>query len=322
MSFEFRTCSIGRLASAASFIAIVSMSSAFAAPAATDAEAMARESWRETIARTPVPYASCFEAEYPNANWVEVGCVEAPDRVYVPRAAARGQTVGDGHDYAASVSGLMSSAVGTFPTVTGVTSERDGRSNVYSIQLNSNFMTTAACNGISGCQSWEQFVYSSSEQSAFMQYWLINYGSSCPSGWNSYSGSCYKNSAAVTVPKQPITELASLKLSGSAVVNGTDTLVFTTPTKAYSTTGADSVVDLATAWQQSEFNIIGDGGGSKATFNKGSSITVKVAVTNGTANAPTCAANAGTTGETNNLTLGSCSAAGGSSPYIQFVESK
>jgi hypothetical protein len=164
-------------------------------------------------------------------------------------------------------------------------------------------------------------VYSSQETAAFMQYWLIDYGNSCPSGWNSYSGSCYKNSAAVTVPKQAIGVLSQLKMSATAVSGGNDTLVFTTPTRAYSTTGKDSVTYLATAWKQAEFNIIGDGGGSKATFNAGSNITVKVAVTHGSTAAPTCASNAGTTGETNNLTLGSCSGVGGATPYIQFKES-
>ena len=90
---------------------------------------------------------------------------------------------------------------------------------------------------------------------------------------------------------------------------------------AYSTTGSDSVVDLATAWTESEFNIIGDGDGSEADFNAGSSITVKVAVTNGTKNAPICAADSGTTGETNNLNLGACTSTGGASPYIEFTES-
>ncbi|MBS0445194.1 MAG: hypothetical protein JSR59_04500 [Proteobacteria bacterium] len=295
--------------------------SAHAQAAAAGAEAAARDQWRESIARTPVPYEGCFEAEYPATAWQKVACVQAPDRVYIPRAGSSTQTTGNGHDYAASVSGLMSASVGSFPVVTGVTSERDGRANVYSIQLNSNFMSTLACNGISGCLSWEQFVYSSSERSAFMQYWLINYGSKCPSGWNSFDGSCYKNSAAVRVPMLPISDLASLKLSGTAVDGGNDTLVFTTPTKAYSTGGADSVVYLATAWQQSEFNIVGDGGGSKATFNRGSSLTVKVAVTDGSTAAPACAADAGTTGETNNLNLGGCSGFGGATPYIQFVES-
>ena len=289
--------------------------------ATVSAEALMQENWRETMARTGVPHEGCFEAEFPTAVWVEAHCSVAPDKVYVPHGHGGPQTVGNGTDFAASVSNVMSAAVGTFPTVTGVTSEKDGSANVYSIQLNSNFMSTAACNGHSGCLAWEQFVYSSQEKAAFMQYWLIDYGNTCPSGWNAYQGSCYKNSAAVTVPTQPITSLSQLKLSGTAASGGNDTLVFTTPTRAYSTTGKDSVTYLATAWKQAEFNIIGDGGGSKATFNKGSSITVKVAVTHGSTAAPSCASNAGTTGETNNLTLGACSAFSGATPYIQFKES-
>jgi hypothetical protein len=203
-----------------------------------------------------------------------------------------------------------------------VTSETDSGKNAYSIQLNSNFMSgTAACNG-SKCLSWLQFVYSSDEKSVFMQYWLIDYSGACPSGWNSAgSGECYKNSAAVTVPKIKIKELSHLKMSGTAVKGGNDTAVFTSETDAYTTSGKDTVVDLATAWTESEFNIIGDGGGSEATFNSGSSVTVKIAVTDGSTAAPTCAAKAGTTGETNNLTLGSCKGTGGSAPYIEFTES-
>ncbi|MCK9687986.1 hypothetical protein [Scleromatobacter humisilvae] len=323
MSFDTRKQCV---AFAAAVLSAAAVPTAFAQTATPDvatvsAEALMQENWRETIARTAVPHEGCFEAEFPNAVWVEARCTVAPDKVYVPHRSGGPQTVGNGVDYAATVTNLMSAAVGTFPTVTGVTSEKDGSSNVYSIQLNSNFMSTAACNGHSGCLAWEQFVYSSSETAAFMQYWLIDYGNSCPSGWNAYQGSCYKNSAAVTVPKEPITSLATLKLSGTAVNGGNDTLVFTAGSKAYSTTGRDSVTYLATAWKQAEFNIIGDGGGSKATFNSGSSVTVKVAVTHGSTTAPTCASNAGTTGETNNLTLRSCSGVSGATPYIQFVES-
>jgi hypothetical protein len=325
MSFAFRPMRAAHVLSAAA-LAALSQACAFAQGATPEvatvsAEALMQENWRETIARTGVPHEGCFEAQFPSAVWVEAACTVAPDKVYLPHGRPGPQTVGNGTDYAASVSNLISTAVGTFPTVTGVTKETDGSSNVYSIQLNSNFMSTAACNGHSGCLAWEQFVYSSQEQSAFMQYWLIDYGNSCPSGWNSYDGSCYKNSAAVAVPKQPITSLANLKLSGAAVNGGNDTLVFTTPSRAYSTTGKDTVTGLATAWKQAEFNIIGDGGGSKATFNKGSSITVKVAVSHGSTAAPSCASNAGTTGETNNLTLGSCSGVSGATPYIQFNES-
>ena len=313
--------SLVRIAVAASLVSAVSYSSASAAPTAAEVEAQARGAWRESIVRTQVPAEGCFYAAYPSTAWTKVGCTVAPNRPYVPRHAAVAQTVGDGTDYAAEVTGLMTASVGTFPTVTGVTSEKDdGESNDYSLQLNSNFMSTAVCNGHSGCLSWQQFVYSSGEGAAFMQYWLINYGT-CPSGWNTFSPDCYKNSAAVSVPLQAISQLANLKLSGTAVASGTDTLVFTTETEAYSTTGKDSVVDLATDWKESEFNIIGDGGGSEAAFNKGASITVKIAVTDGSTAAPACAANAGTTGETNNLTLKSCTTSSGSTPSIQFVES-
>jgi hypothetical protein len=293
----------------------------------TTAEGLAaQEAWRAAIVASPSPEEGCFHAAFPSMTWEKIDCVEGPSRaIGSPRFMP--ETVGNGNDYAAEVtSGLISQTVGTFPTVTGVTSESDnGFKNGYSIQLNSNFMSgTAACKGVSGCLSWLQYVYSSEEKAAFMQYWLIGIGT-CPSGagWiNAGGGDCYKNSAAVSVPTIAITSLSQLKMSGTAVNGGKDTLVFTNGTHAYTTTGADTVANLATAWTSSEFNIIGDGGGSSATFNKGSSVTVKIAVTNGTTNAPKCVANDGTTGETNNLTLHTCSASGGSSPYIQFTESR
>lgn len=307
--------------------AIVSLPAALCASAASAASPSAddqmHENWRAMIAGTATPGAGCFTAAYPSAVWKAVACTTAPTRPYIPAHGIRHPTVGNGNDYAAVVSGLMSSAVGSFPTVTGVKSETGygGQPNTYSLQLNSGFMTTAACNGHSGCLSWEQFVYSSSSDAAFMQYWLINYGNSCSGGWNSYQGSCYKNSRAVGVPLQVITQLHNLKLSGKAVRSGIDTLVLTTANNAYSTTGNDSVVDLATAWDASEFNVVGDGGGSSAKFNKGSSVTVQIALTHGSSSAPTCEPNDGTTGETNNLNLKGCTTSGGSTPSIKFVES-
>ncbi len=283
--------------------------------AVEQAEAQAQESWREAMVGSPAPADGCFHASYPGMDWSSVECVAAPNRPF---------TVGNGKDFAAKVSGLISQTVGSFPTVSGVTSEHDGTSkNVYSIQLNSNLMSTAACkDGSSDCQAWEQFVYSAAEESLFMQYWLINYGNTCPSGWNSAEGSCYKNSAAGAVPQIAITSLSGLKMSGKAVKSGNDTLSFSNGTEAFSTSGKDSVTDLATAWTESEFNIVGDGGGTKAVFDTAASVTVKVAVTDGSSSAPTCVSNAGTTGETNSLTLGKCTASGGSPPYIEFTETK
>jgi hypothetical protein len=312
------------LAVASVFAGAVSLPSAFAASSSPDLEAQFHAAWRQTMQHKATPATGCYRASYPSTVWAKVDCVKAPNRLYLPRHFPEAQTVGNGNDYAAEISsGLISQTVGSFPSVSGVSSESDdGTSNDYSLQLNSNFMSTNACNGVSGCQAWEQFVYASGEGEAFMQYWLINYGDTCPSGgWMQYQGSCYMNSAAVSVPDENITDLANMTLTGSAASGGTDTLTFTDGTEAYSTSGDDSVVDLATAWQASEFNIIGDGGGSEADFNSGSSVTVNVSLTDGSTSAPTCASDAGTTGETNNLNLGSCTASGGSTPSIQFTES-
>ena len=107
-------------------------------------------------------------------------------------------TVGNGNDYAAVTATLTSNAVGSFPSVKRLKSETDfGRANVYSLQLNSNFMSSdQACSGAnnpSQCLGWLQYVYSSSEHASFMQYWLIRYTGGtvhCPAGWNSAGQDC------------------------------------------------------------------------------------------------------------------------------------
>jgi hypothetical protein len=81
------------------------------------------------------------------------------------------------------------------------------------------------------------------------------------------------------------------------------------------------MLDIASVWQQTEFNVVGDAGGSRAKFNEGVSVTVKIALSDGSTSKPTCVKNAGTTGETNNLDLGTCTASAGSPPYIEFTES-
>jgi len=80
----------------------------------------------------------------------------------------------------------------------------------------------------------------------------------------------------------------------------------------------DGVINLYLNWHQSEFNVIGDASGSQANFNPGTTITVSDGLTDQSGNpiASTCA-NAGTTGETNNLYLQPCS---GGSSGISFVE--
>jgi hypothetical protein len=251
-----------------------------------------------------------------------------------------GMVAGNGDDYVAQSSGLTSGALGSFPTVTGVTSEKsvgvaeygDGGilgANEYSLQLNTNFTgTTAACKSHSGCLVWQQFIYATDyavkgSAAVFMQYWLIEWGNSaCPSGFASDGeGDCYGNSNYVSAPDVKATSLASLSLSGTAASGGNDTVKFTDGSTAYSVSGKDTVLDISQVWKQSEFNIVGDAGGSRADFNTPVSVTVKLALTDGSTSAPTCVADAGTTGESNNLDLGNCSTTSGSSPYIEFSES-
>jgi len=155
-----------------------------------------------------------------------------------------------------------------------------------------------------------------------MQYWLINWGTSkCPTSFTKSSPDCYTNSAITTAPDMPITDLGELTLSGSAIAGGNDTVVFNNGSDAYSASGSDSKLDISSVWQQTEFNVVGDAGGSRADFNTGASVTVKIALTDGSTSAPTCVADSGSTGETNNLDLSkTCTASAGSSPSIQFVE--
>jgi len=60
-----------------------------------------------------------------------------------------------------------------------------------------------------------------------------------------------------------------------------------------------AVVSLANGWTESEVNVIGDG--SRANFNAGTKLTVRIDLADGSTAKPVCKANDGTTGETNNL---------------------
>ncbi|HUB01714.1 MAG TPA: hypothetical protein VL983_03470 [Terriglobales bacterium] len=309
--------------------------------AQTDADAPARAQWRAAVAEDADLGEGCFQTSYPSLDWQQVECKVLHPRVHpVVRKPGEGLLAGNGRDFVAESSGLTTHAVGSFPTVTGVKSEKSVGvaeyggggilgANEYSLQLNTNFnRTTAACHGRSGCVVWQQFIYATDyavegEAAVFMQYWLIGWGSlTCPKGfYTDLEGDCYGNSNYVSAPNVKPASLASLSLSGSAQANGKDTVVFTDGTTAYRINGADTVLDISQVWKESEFNVVGDAGGSRANFNQPVSITLKLALTDNTTAAPTCVANAGTTGESNNLTLGKCTTASGTSPSIRFTES-
>jgi hypothetical protein len=361
-------CTPTRVARIAVFVTLTAFASGLAAQSADEAvdqsEAQAREAWRVTMHQTAAPEEGCFEASYPSTRWEKVECAAAPAyRSALPRVTNREDVVGNGYDYVAQApSGhVFSSVVGSFPTVTGVTSEKsvgvpafgDGGilgKNEYTLQVNTNFYHSAACGSYSGCLAWQQYVMSTNtpvsltsnqltdKTEVFIEYWLINYGVDngsdiCPSGFidggadsEGPGDDCVQNTAATAIAsgQLPITDLAGLTLSGSAAAGGTDAATVTYGGKAYTATVKDSYTDISAGWSQAEYNVLGNAGGSEAVFNKGSKVTVKIAVTDGSTSAPTCVSPSdydGTTGETNNLTLGSCSATSGSAPYIEFTES-
>ena len=304
-----------------------------------DAEAVAQRQWREAIVDIPLPEEGCFQASYPNFIWEKVDCEREPGSSHSepPAPTDEEDVVGNTNDYVAAAKGLISLASGGFAKVTGVTSETGvgvaeykyhgilGK-NEYSLQLNTNSAsTTAACDKRPGCTVWQQFVYSpdyikKGQGDVYIQYWLLSWGSPCPAGWNTYHLDCWKNSALVTAPDVPATKLGELGLLGKATAGGNDQVMLTYGKSAYAHNAKDSVLDIARVWNRAEFNVFGNTGGSRADFNKGSSITVQLVLFDGSSAAPACLPHAGTTGESNNLNLGKCTAAGGI-PNIKFTES-
>lgn len=290
-----------------------------AAQAKPSAEELER--WRRTIVHTQRPKKACFTAEYPAAAWTEVPCTKPPNIPFVRAKGARPLTVGNGTEFSAqAASGYISQAEGSFDSVTGVTSEimdLNGKQspNVFSLQLNTELVSTDACNGVIGCTGWQQFIFSNSgcgnpAACIYIQNWL--YGlPSCPPGWTFSDDGCLINSTmAARFASIPLDALATVKLRGEvAGVDGPDDLItMTVGTTMYSAPGDNRLPDLGQHWQIAEFNIFGNGDGSVANFNTGSTLVVRVAVDSGTMSAPSCYPN-GFTGETNNLTLTATSGA-------------
>ncbi len=305
-------------------------------------ETRARDLWRGAMSQNPPSTEGCFNAAYPSPVWERVECTLSVPRSHpTPRILQGGSAnvVGNGRDWAAGATGLIVAAHGEFLNVTNVTSEesvavRGGGgilgANEYSLQLNSNSnATTSVCAGHPRCTVWQQFIYSTDlvrngQAGVFIQYWLINWGrAACPRGFRDSGNSCFKNSAIVAVPDMNITDLGKLQLQGTAVPGGNDMVFFSNETHVYSLKAKDSVLDLGMVWTQAEFNVVGNAGGSQADFNKGASVDVAVLIEDGSAAAPHCLRNQGTTGETNNLKLGPCISAAGSgtaTPGIGFSE--
>jgi hypothetical protein len=259
---------------------------------------------------------------------------------------------------------LLSKVIGSFPTANGIASESSVGvaafggggalgANEYTLQVNTNTTHSAACGSFSNCLAWQQYVFATNtfasftstaltdKSEVFIEYWLFDYGvdngsNICPSGFfdagpsvfGSPGDDCLQNTPGTVVQdgQLPITDLGDLTFSGSATADGTDEATLTYNGQAYKATVPDSNTDISSVWNQAEFNVVGNAGGSEAVFNNGTSLIAKLEVTDGSTSAPLCVFNGGSTGESNNLnfvpstTSPVCCPYGGSDPSIGFME--
>ncbi len=270
--------------------------------------------WRRAISLNLAARKGCFTATYPETTVHPVACVTPPNRPYRPRtpgagpAAPGAQLVGNGQDFSNVVSGSMSWAEGRFQQITGILNENDnGTLDKYSLQLNTQFFRTNVCPAANaGCQGWEQYLMTSSG-SIWIQYWLLNWVTatvrSCPPGWNTFGADCWINSANSTnVGAQKAVDLPALRLSGNVDTNAVDSVRLSKGLQFWIATGDSHFPDLRSLWTTAEFNVVGDGDGSQATFNANTTMTVSTESDSGTRVAPRCVQE-GFTAETNNLDL-------------------
>jgi hypothetical protein len=280
-----------------------------------------QDDWRMSMAQTQMPKKNaCFEASYPNKEWREVTCVKAPAFPQPPKLGPRPFIVGNGDDVTPLVpSGFMQTGIGSFDSGTVVTSEtgQNGGSgpqvaNSYTLQLNTDFFPSTTCGGSPnpGCRGWEQFIFANDGTSgfAFIQYWLLQYNTACPAGWNTFTFSsstdiyCWRNSTNSSgTANQPIGNLPTLTLTG-AVSAGGDSYAFSSGGSMVGAAG-DNSVNAAAGWTAAEFCVVGNCCGSQANFGGGTTIVPRTRVIYGGTAAPLCVAQ-GFTGETNNLSFG------------------
>lgn len=93
------------------------------------AEAMS--AWETTLKHEAPAMEGCFSSTFPDMGWQAVRCGAPPKLVMKPRHVASGNVrtttdnrvliTGNGDDYAARTGRLTHSAVGSFPSVSGVT---------------------------------------------------------------------------------------------------------------------------------------------------------------------------------------------------------
>jgi hypothetical protein len=290
------------------------------------------EEWRNAMSRTPPPHKGCFKAAYPKMDWTEVQCVPVSGGPHYP---ASGTSLGNNNTSVASSIGDLSSATGSFDSVTGLTSETDSISGVdrFSLQLNTNFFPVSLCN-FDFC-GWLQFVFWSfgctdnnnpPTDCVYIEYWLRDWALSptnpCPSGWMPFTDNtdvqirthCIHEVAGTPfTPHLPITSLKSMSLTGSLQVNSTSD---PTQNNIFLTFGAGGEMGAAMEtdfldvganfyWTEAEFNVFGQDQASEAKFNPGTTLVVRTQIQDRLFGnvLPTCHHYIGFTRETNNLNV-------------------
>lgn len=299
-----------------------------------------RHDWRVSMAQVPAPKKGCFQSDYPSKEWHEVACGPSPTLPMGPKVRPRPLNVGNGNDISAQApTGVISTAIGSFNSVTGVTSVESQYFNsmgvlintiagAYSLQLNANFFngSTICATPSSGC-FWVQFIYENDGAGlaggcgscGYVQYWMFGV-SPCPPGWISSGGSCFRNSITmVPIPSQAITNLGELSLSGAVSATGDSVTVSVGGTIYMSS--VDNFVNATAGWQIAEFNVVGDSSSSLAVFNAGVQMVPRTEIIYGGTAPPICVAE-GFTGETNNLNFGpSAPATSPPGPAVIFEQS-
>ncbi len=329
------------------FLALLAAAAPASAAEPTAPTAAALEAWQTKVAQVAQASKGCFTSSYPTLAWRGTRCTfeqNPPVRPRPPQPSPRPWplTVGgsSGDLSAVAPSGHISSATGSFDSVTGVSSETSpyppgsgtAVANNYTLQLNTNTFTTPACAGSPnpGCLGWEQFVYWNTGTSGrmFIQYWLMYYNAPCPAGgWTFFAFNpgdtttyCYRNNSGQLsgLPNRPITSLGSLRVVGNATAGSDSMTLFVGPSGT--NMSGDNSLSASGGWTVAEFNVFGGPGGEHATFNSGSTIKTRTLINYGGDAPPGCSTES-FTGETTNLGFGTpqpTPTAPG--PSIQFIE--
>ena len=223
---------------------------------------------------------------------------------------------------------------------------------------------TPACstapNGAAGCTGWQQFLFSQTQGPApvgsqqslpgapgttpgvFIEYWLYGWGSPCPAlpAWatpqgnpssplwqSDGGGDCILNGPVSYFPPQSASasDLPYLVMTSTVTASTDSVTLVNTNTGAMAGYNEPNVLSLANVWTEVEFNVFGDCCRTQATFTSPTVLVPTINIDDGTKAAPTCVANDGTTGETNNLIIQPtaapvCCAIAGATPAIEFME--